>query len=151
MDLSANKEERAPRSLQTQFSIKISLKDIRLYSSYGRNIQLNSEYWTLMSNISRPWTTTVYFKLGLSARKCSIWKYVRNVGFCLYKGPNSNIYLWTSLTKAWTSWMMCSWPSWLALEPGVGGLDWIEGRMPLAGEDGEPLLKWRDRLERRVL
>lgn len=44
-----------------------------------------------------------------------------------------------------------SWPSWLTLEPGVGGLDWVEGRMPLAGDDGEPRRKWRDRLERRVL
>ena len=61
------------------------------------------------------------------------------------------IYLCTSLTKAWTSWMKGSWPSWLPFEPGVDGLDWVEGRRPPAGDDGEPRRKWRDRLERRVL
>lgn len=55
-------------------------------------------------------------------------------------------YLCTRRTKAWTSWMMGSWPSWLPLDPGGGCLDWAE-----AGDDGEPLRKWRDRLERSVL
>lgn len=64
---------------------------------------------------------------------------------------SSNSYLCTILTKAWTNWMNGSWPSWLILEPGVGGLAWVEGRMPLAGDDGEPRRKCRDRLERRVL
>lgn len=37
------------------------------------------------------------------------------------------------------------------MEPGVVGLDWVGGRMQLAGDDGDPLRKWRDRLDRRVL
>lgn len=47
--------------------------------------------------------------------------------------------------------MKGSCPSWLPLEPAVGGFVWGEGSMLLAGEDGEPRRKWRDRLDRRVL
>ena len=54
------------------------------------------------------------------------------------------VYRCTSLTKAWTSWMMGSWPSWLPLGPGV--LDWLE-----AGDEGDPRRKCRYKADRSVL
>ena len=56
------------------------------------------------------------------------------------------VYRWTSLTKAWTSWMMGSWPSGLPLEPGPVALGWLE-----AGDEGDPRRKCRYKADRSVL
>lgn len=47
--------------------------------------------------------------------------------------------------------MKGSWPSGVALDPGVGGLGCSEGSSPLAGEEGEPRRKKRNNDDNNVL